>query len=82
MFPSINPKETAAWKKLQAAYNDKKDLRIKDLFAEDPGRFVKYSVQTEHMLFNFSKNNIDDETLGLIMLLGGMQIAGSISRNV
>ena len=69
MFPSVNPTETAAWKKLQAAYNKKKNNRISDLFADGPNRFAEYSVQTEHILFDFSKNNIDDETLGLLLQL-------------
>ena len=69
MFPSVNIVETNAWKKLQANFEKKKDTAIKDLFANDANRFDKYSIQLENILFDFSKNNIDEETLGLLIEL-------------
>ena len=66
MFPSVKTKDTVAWKKLQAAYEKKKNNQIKKLFSDDPDRFLKYSLQTEHILFDFSKNNIDDEVMQLL----------------
>ena len=66
MFPSVNTKETLAWKKLQTAYEKKKNDKIKDLFSADPDRFRKYTLQTEYILFDFSKNNIDDEIMALL----------------
>jgi glucose-6-phosphate isomerase len=69
MFPSVNLIETAAWKKLQANYDSKKDVLLKSLFADNADRFDKYSIQIENILFDFSKNNIDDETLHLLIEL-------------
>ena len=67
MFPSVKTNETNAWKKLEAAYSAKKQTHIKDLFATDTNRFTNYSIQTENILFDFSKNNIDAETLHLLI---------------
>ncbi len=67
MFPSVKTNETNAWKKLEAAYSAKKQTHIKDLFATDANRFINYSIQTENILFDFSKNNIDAETLQLLI---------------
>ena len=69
MFPSVKINETSAWKKLQALYNLKKSITIKDLFAKDKNRFNKYSIQTENILFDFSKNNIDEEILASLIEL-------------
>jgi glucose-6-phosphate isomerase len=67
MFPSVNLVETSAWKKLEANFEKEKSITIKNLFADDANRFSKYSLQTENILFDFSKNNIDEETLGLLI---------------
>jgi glucose-6-phosphate isomerase len=67
MFPSINTKDTTAWKKLEEDFEKKKSISIKNLFANDAYRFSKFSIQTENILFDFSKNNIDEETLGLLI---------------
>ena len=69
MFPSVKTKDTATWKKLQAAYEKKKNNQIKSLFSADPERFVKYSLQTENILFDFSKNNIDEDIMILLLQL-------------
>ena len=69
MFPSIDTTNTAAWKALQAEYEKKKANPIKALFKNDPARFEKFSVQAENILFDYSKNNIDAETLGHLLAL-------------
>jgi glucose-6-phosphate isomerase len=42
---------------------------MKDLFANDPKRFVKYSIKFEDILADFSKNIVDDHTFALLMQL-------------
>ncbi|MEJ7611715.1 MAG: glucose-6-phosphate isomerase, partial [Ferruginibacter sp.] len=69
MFPSVNPTATAAWKALQSAYDQKKDQHISDLFKKDKTRFENFSVQAENILFDYSKNNIDAETLEQLLKL-------------
>ena len=67
MFPTVNPTETKAWKKLEETIASKKSTNIKDLFAADADRFSSYSVQLENILFDYSKNNFDAETLALLI---------------
>lgn len=68
MFPTINPTETAAWKKIEEIVALNKSS-IKDLFAEDVNRFSKYSIQLENILFDYSKNNFDAEILQQLLAL-------------
>ncbi len=69
MFPSIALTDTKAWKTLQADFENKKSIHIKDLFAKDAARFHKFSIQTDNFMFDFSKNNIDEETLNSLINL-------------
>jgi len=64
-------KETLAWKALEAHYEKVKDLHMRDLFAEDPERFNRFSVRSNDLLLDFSKNRITAETLQLLLDLAG-----------
>ncbi|MCK9450466.1 MAG: glucose-6-phosphate isomerase [Bacteroidales bacterium] len=63
MFPKINPTRTAAWKALSDHQAEMKKVQMKDLFAQEPQRFEKMSIQLNDILFDYSKNIITDETL-------------------
>ena len=69
MFPTINPVTTQAWADLQQHYAANKDVQIKDLFAADPNRFNKFSLHTGDILFDYSKNNVSEETRSLLLKL-------------
>ena len=69
MFPEVNPTKTQTWEKLTVSYQNKKDTKILNLFQKDRLRFQKYSIQTNHILFDFSKNMIDDEILSDLLNL-------------
>src|SRR5882724_224720 len=72
MFPTINPTSTGAWTSLQQHYNnDMKQARLRDLFAADAGRFKKYALQYDDILFDYSKNIITDKTMQLLLQLAG-----------
>ncbi|TXT16071.1 hypothetical protein VHUM_00574 [Vanrija humicola] len=65
-----------AWKKLQALYQSKHSSYVlKDLFAADPERFSKYSVEFKtsapavDILLDYSKNLIDAEVLAGLFAL-------------
>ena len=58
-----------AWKNLQDHYDVQKDVQMRDLFAQDPDRFKKFSLEFEGLLLDFSKNRITDETLKLLYAL-------------
>jgi len=69
MFPTVNPTTTAAWKELEAYFKTFNGMQMKDLFANDPKRFEKYSVKFEDILVDFSKNIVDDRIFSLFMQL-------------
>lgn len=68
-FPNVNPKQTAAWKALDAHHALMRTKKIKDLFSANPERFDQYSLLFEDILFDYSKNIITDETLSLLFKL-------------
>ncbi|HEV3271698.1 MAG TPA: glucose-6-phosphate isomerase [Candidatus Methylacidiphilales bacterium] len=55
-----------AWKNLENHYAENKLVPMRDLFAQDPDRFKKFSLEFEGLLLDFSKNRITDETMGLL----------------
>ena len=42
---------------------------MRQMFAEDPDRFSRYSLQFEDMLLDYSKNRVTDETMRLLFAL-------------
>ncbi|SMG33583.1 glucose-6-phosphate isomerase [Marivirga sericea] len=63
----ISPIETKSWKKLQEHYKNTKDIHLKTLFEDDKGRFDKFTLNTESLYIDFSKNKITEETLSLLL---------------
>lgn len=61
--------ELSSWKKLQAHYNATKDLKMKDLFAQDPSRFQSFNITFNDILVDYSKNRITKETMSLLIEL-------------
>src|SRR5690606_20166151 len=46
-----------------------KSVQMKDLFAVDPQRFTKMHLQLEDLIFDYSKNIIESETLQKLFAL-------------
>lgn len=64
----INPTSTVAWQALEAHKAD--NLTIPQLFAENPNRFEQYSLNfADQILVDYSKNVINEKTLGLLRQL-------------
>lgn len=61
--------ESAEWKALQSHYDSVKDLHMRDLFADDPSRFNKFSAQSCGVLLDYSKNRITEETMSALVAL-------------
>ena len=77
---NTNPSKTAAWKKLQAHYQETKDLHLKGLFAENPQRKEDFRIQFNDFDVDFSKNRIDATTLSLLIELANeVDLQGAIS---
>ena len=67
---NINPSHTADWKALQQHYDQMKNVKISDLFAQDSERSKKFSATFDNqMLVDFSKNRITGETLDKLQAL-------------
>lgn len=58
-----------AWKALQAHYEKVQGLHLRSLFAEDPKRGERMSVEAAGIYFDYSKNRITDETVKLLLQL-------------
>ncbi len=69
MLPKINFTETEAFRYLSAYFEDISERQMKDLFKEDPNRFKKFSTTFEDILFDFSKNRLDEKSLALLIQL-------------
>lgn len=69
---NINPTRTQAWQALEAHFAANKEMSLKDLFAQDPKRFDKFSLTFGgDILVDYSKNLITEETLKLLVNLAG-----------
>jgi len=60
---------TPAWQALAAHHAKIKDLHLRALFAEDPGRAERFSLEAAGLFLDYSKNRITDETIGLLLQL-------------
>ncbi|MCP2040045.1 glucose-6-phosphate isomerase [Neisseria sp. HSC-16F19] len=65
--PPIN--QSVAWAKLRQHQCSTRHLHMRDLFAQDPGRFGKMHETFNGMLVDFSKNRITEDTLKLLIEL-------------
>ncbi len=61
--------DSSAWKTLQEHYGEISSLHMRDLFAQDPERFEKFSLRLGDILFDYSKNRITEKTLSLLLNL-------------
>jgi len=61
--------QTAAWKKLAAHAEEMKKVHMRDLFADDPQRFDKFSLHFGDTLVDYSKNILTEETQSLLLEL-------------
>jgi glucose-6-phosphate isomerase len=66
MLNKFEPTKTEGWKKLSDHYRQIKDIHMQALFAEDPDRFDKFSLQFNDILVDYSKNRITRETLDIL----------------
>jgi glucose-6-phosphate isomerase len=58
-----------AWKALESHYKKVRKLHLRELFAKDPTRGERMAVSALGIDFDYSKNRITDQTLGLLIQL-------------
>jgi glucose-6-phosphate isomerase len=59
--------QSPAWKALQAHQAGMADVRMRDLFARDPERAHRFSLQAGALLLDYSKHRVTDATLALLI---------------
>src|SRR5205814_4142279 len=69
MTKSIPLSERPAWKALQAHYQQIQGKHLKQLFADDPARGERFTLETGGIFLDYSKNRITDETVKLLIQL-------------
>ena len=69
MTKSIPLSEHPAWKALQAHHQQIQGKHLKQLFAEDPQRGERFTVETGGIFLDYSKNRITNETVKLLIQL-------------
>jgi len=60
---------TPSWQALTAHHAQIKDVHLRDLFADNPGRAERFSAEGAGLFLDYSKNRITDETLRLLLQL-------------
>ncbi len=66
---TTNPTGTEVWKNLQNHYNATHNTTIQELFQQDAARAEKFNLQWNNFLLDYSKNNISQETISLLVAL-------------
>ncbi|HJW25566.1 MAG TPA: glucose-6-phosphate isomerase [Rhodocyclaceae bacterium] len=78
---AMNIIDTPEWQALAAHADDLRRRHLRDLFAADPGRFERFSLDHGDLLLDFSKQRIGAETLGLLhRLAAAADLPGWIAR--
>ncbi|MFC1579456.1 glucose-6-phosphate isomerase [Thermodesulfobacteriota bacterium] len=81
MLEKINPTKTGSWKRLEAHFEKMKHVHMRDLFAQDPARFDRFSIRFEDLLLDYSKNRITAETLDLLLgLVEEVQVRDAMDK--
>lgn len=65
-MPYTTLTKSAAFQTLTRHHDQMRDRHMRDLFADDDGRFERMHVRAAGMLFDYSKNRIDHTTLKLL----------------
>ncbi|MFC3198819.1 glucose-6-phosphate isomerase [Parapedobacter deserti] len=69
MLPRIDFTETQAYNYLSSHFIDIAPKHLSDLFQKDPQRFEKFSITFGDLLFDYSKNRINETTKVLLLQL-------------
>jgi glucose-6-phosphate isomerase len=62
-------RDLPAWKALGRHYQAVRDVHLRRLFADEPGRGERLTAEAEGLFLDYSKNRITDETVRLLVQL-------------
>lgn len=69
MLPRIDFTQTPAYKELSRHFQELEPQHMRELFGQDPDRFSKFSLELDGLLFDYSKNRINNKTMDLLLQL-------------
>ena len=61
--------ESPAWKALEQHRRELGPAHLREMFERDPDRFERFSIKLDDLLFDYSKNRIDERTRELLVAL-------------
>lgn len=68
-LPTLNPSQTQAWQNLEKHFQSMQTVSMQSLFQQDAQRADKFHLEWNDFLLDYSKNNITEETLQLLVNL-------------
>jgi len=78
---NTNPTHTKAWKQLENHFTKMENSSIKKMFQNDEKRAEKFHIQWNDFLVDYSKNNINQETIDLLLnLADDVNLKDAISK--
>ena len=70
MAASVKPlPQPTAWQDLARHYEQVRGLQLRQMFADDPKRGERFTLQAAGIFLDYSKNRVTDETLKLLLQL-------------
>ena len=69
MNPTIKLSQSQAWNALADHHQSVRELHLRQLFADDPKRGERMTVEAVGLYLDYSKNRVTDETLKLLVQL-------------
>ncbi len=66
MTTFFQPTDAAVWRRLADHHRDIQDVRLQDLFSDDPGRFQSMHCEGAGLLLDYSRNHVTADTLDLL----------------
>lgn len=78
---NTNPTQTIAWQNLAKHFESMQNNSIKEMFQKDSNRTNQFHIQWNDFLIDYSKNNINEETMRLLVdLANEAQLKDAISK--
>jgi glucose-6-phosphate isomerase len=66
MSDSVRLDQTDQWRALRRHYEETRDQHLRELFAADPERGSRYTLEAGDLYVDYSRNRVTDETLRLL----------------
>ncbi len=61
--------QSTTWLALEKHYNEIEHVHMREMFKNDPNRFNNYSIELNDILYDYSKNRVNDKTIKYLLQL-------------